>query len=703
MPETAGDGDRGTPVRPLLVSPLRHAGRRLALAGSARRLPPWLVLTAVVAVSCGLRTWAALEIPVPRVIPDEMVYGLVGQSLYHSGSLEILGGPTPFYSFVFPAFVGLPLSLSDLELGFALLKGLQALAMSLAAVAVYLWGRSLVSSRWALTAAALTLALPGLVYSGLVMTEVLFYPVLVLTAWAMARVLERPTLGRQALALTAIAVAVLTRLQALVLLPVFVTAVGLDAAFARSIKTVRRVAPTLSLVVVVVVGWAAWHAAGGGGLGGYEVVAHQSYSFGTTARYVLYQVGALTILTGAFPVGALLLLLGAAMRAGRFSRPRQAFLAVAVAYASWFVLQSGVFASRFVGHLAERYLIGITPLVFLALVVWLDSGLPRGPLSISLAGLAVTAPLVSLPLDQILTQYPPHAPTLAWLYDLRQWTSFATLEGLIYGASGATILVLALLPRRLTAVLPLVLLAALAVASIAASRYAADTARQLEASSLGPDPRWIDHAADGPVSYLYAEGANWVGVWEALFWNRRIRRVYGLNGAKVTGPLPQLPLELLPDGRFAAADHHSVDSEYVLAPLGLVTSVPAYEFVGDMVAYRRLSSSRTGLALWRIDPPLRLSFRTTGLEANGVIYAGGEGRIVAYACRHSVFRIRLLVKEPQTVTILRNGVFYRRLTFHSAAFWRAAIPTVPSPGESTCRLDVRPTGLLAATTFRVTQ
>ncbi len=57
----------------------------------------------------------------PRVIPDEMVYGLVGQSLYHSGSLEILGGPTPFYSFVFPAFVGLPLSLSDLELGYALL------------------------------------------------------------------------------------------------------------------------------------------------------------------------------------------------------------------------------------------------------------------------------------------------------------------------------------------------------------------------------------------------------------------------------------------------------------------------------------------------------------------------------------------------------------------------------------------------------
>ena len=66
--------------------------------------------------------------------------------------------------------------------------------MSLTAVPVYLWGRSLVGSRGALVAAALTLALPGLVYSGLVMTEVLFYPVLVLAAWAAARAIQEPTL-----------------------------------------------------------------------------------------------------------------------------------------------------------------------------------------------------------------------------------------------------------------------------------------------------------------------------------------------------------------------------------------------------------------------------------------------------------------------------------------------------------------------------
>ena len=64
--------------------------------------------------------------------------------------------------------------------------------MSLTAVPVFLWCRRLAGERWALVAAALTLALPGLLYCGMIMTEVAFLPVLVLAAWAMAAALERP-------------------------------------------------------------------------------------------------------------------------------------------------------------------------------------------------------------------------------------------------------------------------------------------------------------------------------------------------------------------------------------------------------------------------------------------------------------------------------------------------------------------------------
>ena len=120
----------------------------------------------------------------------------------------MLGGDTPFYSLVYPALAGLPLSFANAHTGYTALKAVQAVVMSLTAVPVYLWGRTLMRPRWALAAAALTLAVPGLAYSGQVMTEAAFYPVFVLAAWAAAAALARPTPRRQALLLGAVALAV---------------------------------------------------------------------------------------------------------------------------------------------------------------------------------------------------------------------------------------------------------------------------------------------------------------------------------------------------------------------------------------------------------------------------------------------------------------------------------------------------------------
>ena len=128
----------------------------------------------------------------------------------------------------------LPLSVSDLAGGYSVLKVLQALVISLAAVPVYFWARSVVPRRWALVAAALTLALPGLAYSGLVMSEVEFYPALVLAAWAMAAAIASPTRRHGLLALGALVLAIATRTQAVVLLPALVIALVLDALLARS-------------------------------------------------------------------------------------------------------------------------------------------------------------------------------------------------------------------------------------------------------------------------------------------------------------------------------------------------------------------------------------------------------------------------------------------------------------------------------------
>src|SRR5205823_11798709 len=126
------------------------------------------------------------------------------------------------------------------------------------------------------------------------------------------------------------------------------------------------------------------------------------------------------------------------------------------------------------------------------------------------------------------------------------------------------------------AILPSVLAAARAGASVAATRHAAEQARDNRASFLGPDIRWVDHQARGPVAYLFDARTSWVRVWETLFWNRRVESVYGLAGAKVFGPLPQQAVHVRADGRLVTTGGTSLDPEYVLAPIGEVETVPAY-------------------------------------------------------------------------------------------------------------------------------
>jgi hypothetical protein len=667
----------------------------------------WIPVVALVVVSTGLRAWAALAVSVPWIAPDEMIYGLLGRSLYHSGELAILGGPTPFYSALVPTFVGLPLSLSDLELGYGLLKLLQALVMSLTAVPVYLWSRSFVGQRYALVAAALTVAVPALVYSGLVMTEVFFYPILVLAGWSMARVLEHASLRRQAWLVVAVVAAVATRLQAIVLLPAFATALGLDAALGRSTQNLRRLRPALMAFSMALVAWLIWRLVGGEPvLGGYGVVTHVSYSVGRAVRFVVYHAGSLVILTGILPVCALLLLMFAAFRRLETEPRVRAFLAVTCSLTVWFVVEVGVFASRYVGQLAERDLIALAPFLFIAFALWLERGGQRGYWPMSIAGVLTAAPLAVLPLGQLVTAYaPPDAPSLIPFYELRKATSLLVLELVFFAIAAAAIVTFALIPRKALLVLPLVLLAALAASSVAASRYAADQALLRQQTFLGRDIRWIDHSALGPVAYLYQRGDDWVGAWETVFWNRRIDTVFDLPGAHLFGPMPQQQLSVRADG-VVLAGTHTIRPRYVVASTGAVTSEPAIAFHGQQIATSfQQGGTQGGLALWRIKPPLRLSFQTSGLKPNGDIHAGGNGRIVAYGCPQAVFQLTLLVKQPQTITISRNGTPYRTLTFPVATTWRGAIPTLPPPGQarsqSACTLNVQPSGLLGTTVFEV--
>src|SRR5688572_31334026 len=100
-------------------------------------------IAGLVVLSTIVRFAVAQTFTTPWIAPDEMVYGLIGESLWSQGTLELRGLPSPYYSLLTPALVGAPLAALDLADGIQGARLLQALAVSLVAVPTYRWARRL--------------------------------------------------------------------------------------------------------------------------------------------------------------------------------------------------------------------------------------------------------------------------------------------------------------------------------------------------------------------------------------------------------------------------------------------------------------------------------------------------------------------------------------------------------------------------------
>ena len=690
---------------PRLETPLR--GAPAAVSRALVRVPAWAALTALITVSTALRFWAARDVPVPWIAPDEMIYGTLGQSLYRAGQLRILDGPTPFYSLVYPALNGTVLAWGDLEKGYAVLKALQALVMSLAAVPVYLWGRSFMARPWALLAAALTIAIPGLVYSGLVMSEVAFYPVLVLAFWALANALVHRTLGNQALLVGAVLLACGTRLQAVVLVPVLVTAVALKALFDRRVSPALQLWPAFAALAGVAVAWISWRLAHGGpwnnALAGYAAAGDVGYSVVDALQYIAYHIGDLFLMTGLFPACALVLVvISTAVRREPSERVR-AFVAVAVAAPLWLVIEVGTFASRHVDRLAERNLLPAAPLLFLALALWLDRGAERPRVLTSVVAIAAAIPILALPIERLINEGAlPDAFSFVPFYRLLQRNPDVNLGVVIFGGATVVAALFVLLPRKLLVILPFALIAALAATSYAAGRYVEQQATLQRTQLVGPDRRWIDDAVPGRrVAYIYDGDFYWNAVWEHVFWNRSLASIYDLPRKHVPGPLPQSHINVLGDGRVLRSDGTPAPERYAVASM-------TFKLVGKRVtSIATPGTEQLGLSLWRLRPPFRLATAQAGLRPNGEIR--GRGRLVAYACRGGSFLVKVVALTPLRFELHMNGrqlavfrrpphTFTRLLPGES---WSGSVAATPSgpPGRSTCTFDIFTSDAMYATRF----
>jgi hypothetical protein len=645
------------------------------------------LLAGLVLISAALRAWAGSRITTPWISPDEPAYALLGRSLYETGRLRILTGPTGFLSATVPALFGLPLSLANLEVGYSVAKVVDAFVMSLAAVPVYLWARSLVSRGWALVAAALTLALPGLAYSGLLMTEVLFYPILVCAAWSLAAAIESPTLRRQLLFAALLAVAVLTRTQAVVLVAGFVGAVVLEWLFARRVR-LRVYAPAvIAIAALGAIRAVTLAVSGGSALGGYSG-ANRGYGLGSALRYVVYHAGDLALLAGFLPFCAVGVLLVVATARGEADVRLRAYLSVVAALAFVFVVEVGVFASQNVHHLAERDLIALAPLLFIGFVVWVDRGAAGALTRLAVAAVAVALVLL-IPLSSFLTPgVLVDGFSLIPLYDLRGLTSTSVAYGVLAAGVLTAAALFVLLPRRYVVLLPIVVGAALVGGSVASSRQVVKESNAQRSLYTGPVRRWVDNVATAPTYYFYDQTTPANTAWQLLFWNRSITRIFDLAPSLLSGPAPQQTVTISPNGLVRTLAGSTLRPSYAVLS-------QRYALAGEPLAYSPQIADRSGYAVWKVAQPLRVVSQASGLDPNGDIPPGSVGLLDVYGCTNGAFRLTLLAKQPGVVTIALDGREVRRKSFPGPTEWDVAIPVTNGPER--CRLSVQGTGLVGTT------
>lgn len=589
----------------------RFTAPELGLARLAA-IPARYVLVGIVAVSFATRWLAALAHATPLSLPDESIYSSLARSLATSGRPLVRGGPAHFPALLEPLLAA-PLALvSDPGLAYRLTQGEHALAMSLAAVPVYLLSRRLgLGAGFALAAGAIAVASPDLLYSSYLLAEPVAYPLVLGALAAGVSALARPTRRAQLAFVALSALAAFARVQFLVLPVAFVVAaLVVERGAVRSV--VRNLRLSLGVFAVPVLALAVLGPARL--LGYYSGAVHQRLHPGALVHWAGVDAMLLAYSAGWVLVPGALVGLALALARPR-ERAESAFAALTAALACGLLAEAALYASNGSARFQERYLFTLLPLAAPAFGLYLRRGLPRRAAVAALAlGLLVLS--ARIPLAGYAEGHGKQdSPFLLAFYRFERLIGTGSGGLALALAAGALSLVavgVSFRPRRGPALALGLTLALLVAASVGAFSHDRRTARTARVAFLPADLRWVDHARLGAVSVLMTPGAPRESALETMFWNRSLTRVLLLRGASPVDVFANPRVRVAPDGTLL------LGGRALRGPLLVSNYAVAAAFSGA----KRVASGAT-FDLWRPAGTPRLSLLAGGRYFDGWLAHSG--------------------------------------------------------------------------------
>jgi hypothetical protein len=548
---------------------------------------------------------------------------------------------------------------------------LNAFLMTSAVFPAYLLGRELLTRAWSFAVAVLVVAVPWIVLTGFVMSEVVAYPAFLWAVLAFQRTIVDPSPRRDLFAVVALGVAILARTQFLALALVVPVAIlfhelGQELALDGAAGLRRR----LGTGVREAVGrhrtlWALYAAgaivvtgvllAGSNVLGSYQTTVEGGSILPARVWWsVVEHLAVVGIGCGILP----LVLGGGWMLAGvvRPSSPRRrGFATLAILTVAVLAVETASYDLRFGGQevVRDRYLFYVVPLFFVASAAALTEkrtgAVAVGAMTVTTA-VAAAAHGLPFPTSQRISVDSPVSVFNETL--IQQSGSLGTG---MFVALVIAVLGLALVPALLfapRAPLALVLFIATLVFSSLVLRDEAD--RMLDGTGLSGRPLaeppdavvdWVDSVVpEGqtaavvpfPISAKWGESA--IRWWDVEFWNRRITLAYAApDGNFSYAPFPVRTLAV--DPLTGTVEGTSNAPGYVV----VAPEDPRFGLAG------RERSGRSGLRLVEVERPYRAAWSSRGLQSDGWTTPGRGASIRVYGwpgAPREVKRVRVVLTPP---------------------------------------------------------
>ena len=511
---------------------------------------------------CVLYGWQTRGHVTPWLFTDELKLAQISRSIADTGHSAERGHPSSFetlYAYLLAPFW----KIGDVATAYATIKYVGVIVMTSAIFPTYFLARMIVSKPWALFAAVGAVATPALAYAPFLVEEPAAYPWAALSLFLVAKALAVRTRWWVLGAAAACLVAPLVRGELAILIPVY----ALAALFLLwTSEGAKRRRATWSL--------GDWAGAGVLGIGAIilfsaVVGAHsQTWFIATgfyrhrTIVYGLWAAGAFAIGLGILPVVSLAALVRP--RGEVWTRELKAYVALTsaavVAFGLYTATKASYLSTKFATVVAERNLIYLAPLLFVATALALERGRLRWWAVAGTTGFVLYV-ILTTPYQLDLW---PYSDALGFSIvqmanrDLAMNDHDVTVLLVLVLVIAVAVLVAPRFLRRPRAELWVGVAAAALVLSwnlsgeISASNGTNNFSQVLLGNFPSP-PNWLDKVTGRkPTIYLGQRITDPQGVWLMEFWNRSIQYVWSLDATAPgpgTTPPGYLTPDIAPDGR----------------------------------------------------------------------------------------------------------------------------------------------------------